>query len=599
MQKNINQTKPGLAAVENGKLKIFDPSPGEQPAKIIAAEGIVLKINGEQIDSETEVNQNDTIETVPKSELTPAEINIDVSKDKMAAYLEIKPEIKITFSLKDQPPTPNLVLATEQQTKLQIPYSIADILNLIKKKGIVQPDLQAVKETLDIAGGKKVLIAFGTAPTPPLDEKVEINIPSGKTAPLVKADGRVDYRESASNISSVDQGDILAVKQPSAQGEPGHDVFGNIIKPNEPRTISMQAGPGTELIEEKTKVVATKAGQPDIRAGKDSYYFTVQPNMIHNGSVNLDSGNIRFKGDVHIKGTIEQNMVVSGNGKVRVDGLISSATVTSGSHITLNGHVLASKISAGAAISSISRILPLLEDLEQLMSQLQMALKQTFAQLKGQTSFGKVTALLMEKRFPSFQSNINNILKIYSKDASLPREIESLAAILNQKFRGIKVLELSGIEDIKELSEAVHKTKTHLEFLTDNKANIQLPYSLNSTIEATGNAIITGQGCIETKIIAGGTVMVQGLFRGGSIEAGDNVTLSEAGSKTGVPTHIKVPADKSVFFTKAYENVTLEIGEQHYLINQIKNHNEARLDVYGVVEFVKWTPGKKSTKPKS
>ena len=596
MAKNAqNQPKPGLAAVSKGKIIVNDPSPGEEPAALTAAAKIKLKINGEEVTSQATVTRNDTIEVETETEVTPAELSIHISKDNMKAYLEVSPEVRVNHVLEDHPPTPKLKLSTRKQVQEQNTLSLEEAMQVINKKGIKNVDVYGVKSTLE-KPGERILIASGNPPVPPQDERVRLEFSTGKGAgPVIRADGRMDFRESASKITSVEEGDILGVKLPGVPGKPGTDIYGNTVTPREPRKVVLHAGNGTKLIEEDSKVIATRAGQPDVKSSGLNYYFTVQPSLVHNGNVNLDSGNIRFKGDIHIKGDVEQGMLVYASGQARVDGLVGSASVTAGSHLTLKGHVIASKISAGAAVSSITRLLPLLDGLAGETSKLQKALRQTMAQLPETVPFGKIVTLLMEKKFPSFRSGMTTLFDILNNEPGLPREVDALASLLHRKFLGVNTLKLSGMEDIEELINTLDKTNTILKVLMDNQADIHFPYALNSVIEATGDVIVNGQGCIDTRIMAGGSVYVHGLFRGGSIEAGGSATLYEAGSKTGTSTRIAVPEDQSIYITRAFENVVLEIGGQKISTNQVMINKEARLDVYGAIEFVDLPPDKKGS----
>jgi len=593
-----HKATPGLASVEKGQIKVTGPSPGEQPATVIPTKGIILKINDTPITTESEVTERDTITVEPETKIIPAELKIIVSENKMKAYLEIKPEIKVTYVLKDRPPAGKLRLEAERLETETNPFDFAGVMEEINKQGIVTPiDEQTVKDALKASGRKQVLITSGIPPAPPRDEQVDIKFSAEQRAgPVIRANGRVDFRESAGKLVSVEPGTVLAEKIPGTPGKPGTDIYGNKVNPPEPKQVYLQAGSGVRLTENNTRVIATTAGQPEVKNSGPNYHFSVQQNLVHKGNVNLDSGNIRFKGNIHIQGNVEQGMLVSGTGKVQIDGLVSNATVHSGDDLILKGHVLASKVQAGAAFTAINSLLPLLEALEHSVSKLQIALKQALTHLQGKAPFGKIVALLLEKKFPSFGSQVKEIINMVEKNSTFPREVELLTANLRKKFWGINVLQLRGIEDLKELIDNLNKTKSYLRILLENRANVQLQYTLNSVVETTGDVFVTGQGCIDTKIIAGGSIYVSGIFRGGGIDAGDNVTVTEAGSKIGVPTLIRVPEDKSIFLGKGWENVILQIGKQQVHLNKIIYNKQAHLDVYDVIEFSDWQPTQKKRK---
>ena len=99
--------------------------------------------------------------------------------------------------------------------------------------------------------------------------------------------------------------------------------------------------------------------------------------------------------------------------------------------------------------------------------------------------------------------------------------------------------------------------------------------------EATGKVLVTGQGCFNTDIRAGGSVDVNGVFRGGEIVAGGPVSVREAGSELGARTTIRVPEGQIIKIGKAYENVLLQIGGRSTLLSRLYLALEAKLDQQG------------------
>lgn len=92
---------------------------------------------------------------------------------------------------------------------------------------------------------------------------------------------------------------------------------------------------------------------------------------------------------------------------------------------------------------------------------------------------------------------------------------------------------------------------------------------------------MTGQGCFNTDIRAGGNVDINGVFRGGEIVAGGRVSIGEAGSELGARTTIRVPEDRTIKIGKAYENVLLQIGGRSTLLSRLYLALEAKLDQEG------------------
>ncbi|MCF8009839.1 MAG: FapA family protein [Clostridiales bacterium] len=582
---------PGRAAVENGQVKVAGPSPGEEPAVVVPCEAVVVKVNGNVIEGETKVTEDDNIEVEHFVDVTPGKANVVVSKDKLKAYLEIIPEIKITSVLKSHPFTLRLELETEKKEESYCPFTLNDIMNEIENYGIKNVDKEVVEMFLQGTSSENVEIASGTPPVLPRDEILEVKTSDdGVKKPVLKADGRVDYR-SVKDIAGVEKGEVIAEKIPGIPGKPGVDVYGNPADPPGPAEIFITTGENVNFIENE-KAVALSSGQPEIKSSGNNYYIDVRPSYTYEGNVDINQGNIRFKGNVNIKGNVEQGTLVSAAQKLSVKGMVSQAVLKSGDEVSVKGHVLASRVEAGAPLSEVKKLITHLEPLYQSLTALYSASLQAFDQLKGNVPAGKVVSLLIERKFTEIPGVIKEINEIISNKVEFSPEVEQLAVDLKQKLWGVNVLKVQEFKEINNIAERTLDIKKYLEMLLENQADVYLQYCLNSIIETTGSVYVTGQGCIDTVIKAGIGVCISGIFRGGSIESENDVTVKEAGSKIGVPTKIKVPQHKAVFITRAHENVNLQIGQQNIQLNKVLYNRKAELDVYGAIVFSSWSSKK-------
>lgn len=66
----------------------------------------------------------------------------------------------------------------------------------------------------------------------------------------------------------------------------------------------------------------------------------VERTLIHNGSVNLSSGDISYDGPILIQGNVESNATVYGPDKITIEGMISSGNVISGGDLIVHGGIL-------------------------------------------------------------------------------------------------------------------------------------------------------------------------------------------------------------------------------------------------------------------
>ena len=113
---------------------------------------------------------------------------------------------------------------------------------------------------------------------------------------------------------------------------------------------------------------------------------------------------------------------------------------------------------------------------------------------------------------------------------------------------------------------------------TEEKAYITTPNAMNSRLYCSGDVSVTGHGCINTKVQAGGYVQVNGILRGGEVYGEMGVTVGEAGSISSSSTVIAVPHNQSIRIDKALEGVILKVGQDVYRFTETAFHVHARIN---------------------
>jgi cytoskeletal protein CcmA (bactofilin family) len=79
------------------------------------------------------------------------------------------------------------------------------------------------------------------------------------------------------------------------------------------------------------------------------------------GDVNPETGNINFNGDVHIKGSVMDNLKVIADGDIIVSGNVLQANLIAKGSIDIAGNIISSKITAGTAVINNLCILPIIK----------------------------------------------------------------------------------------------------------------------------------------------------------------------------------------------------------------------------------------------
>jgi uncharacterized protein (DUF342 family) len=145
-----------------------------------------------------------------------------------------------------------------------------------------------------------------------------------KDAPKEKAADAVINIRDAQQRSLVKKDQFVAEVRYGTPPFIGHDVTGKPLVPAAGAALPVTIGEGIQA-REAGKFYATLDGIPRFEAGT----LTISKMFVHNGDVNLKSGNIYFDGPVEITGSIEKGALVRVRGPLKVHGSITGATVIS------------------------------------------------------------------------------------------------------------------------------------------------------------------------------------------------------------------------------------------------------------------------------
>ncbi|MDE3078099.1 MAG: DUF342 domain-containing protein, partial [Chloroflexota bacterium] len=154
--------------------------------------------------------------------------------------------------------------------------------------------------------------------------------------PLIREDGTVDYRDLI-RLHTVPSGTVLGRYLPATAGEPRRDVFrretphkmGNEVPPQR------FAGPNVSLAANGIDYIATKAGRPLREKGR----IEVMEVYAIQGDVDFSTGNVDFKGEVYVGGSVKPGFKVNASGSVQVGGLVDEANIEAGKDVLIQGGI--------------------------------------------------------------------------------------------------------------------------------------------------------------------------------------------------------------------------------------------------------------------
>ena len=128
---------------------------------------------------------------------------------------------------------------------------------------------------------------------------------------------------------------MLGVRTPPIEGKPGINVFGEDLPARKPDDAKLEHGPNVQFVSSANEYRSLVHGI----FVHERHRIDVNPELIVNGHVGLESGNITYDGNVRISHNVERAALVSATGDVEVGGTIESGNVRVGGSLTVRNGV--------------------------------------------------------------------------------------------------------------------------------------------------------------------------------------------------------------------------------------------------------------------
>ncbi|MEW6182137.1 MAG: FapA family protein [Bacillota bacterium] len=577
----------GFASVKNGVI-IVGGETENASAEVVVPDTLVLLVNGERHTGKVTVKKNDHLQVVlPEPQVTNGFIKINISSDRIEAFLEISPDMVTSYQLADQPPREKAYLKLLKKTDIFCSADYNDVMALMEQQGVSYGvDYALIKRITNQPIQGVFKIATGSPPGKPIDETIEFFFPLTED----NSNHPEDQKEVNAKVFSVEAETVLAIKKPGATGRPGVDVTGKNIAPIPPKPIRLVAGSNTGITKDGKTVVAKTAGRPCVLKQGSTYTFSVNPLFVHSGDVSVTKENIRFRGDVQVNGNVLDGTILHALGNVNIQGFVSFASIKCGGNVSIDENIFTSTIQAGCHASHFTRnakalLSGIASEAEALADLADVVMARPDVQ-EQQVPLGLALLNLIDFKFPKFRTMAAELHSIINNNTfSLPKSVIGLLGHLRKLLPGVLTPDIEDTDFLRILASDIR----FLQECADNNisycSKVVIPYALNSRIESTGNVFVYGQGCYNTVIFAGGSVDVSGTFRGGAIESQGNVYISEAGSMLCQLTRIVIPASKILRIDFVYPSVVAYIGNHLIRFEHAYKDLKISIDQNGKVEL--------------
>ena len=209
------------------------------------------------------------------------------------------------------------------------------VREFLAAQGIVYgiSDVAIASMTDNVSYGQYVCVARGEAAKRGQDAyfQFEKDTQDMKKKPLILADGSADYKNSL-NLATILEGELLATYIPPTEGTPGQNVFGKMLPSlGRGKDIMALRGKGIKADETKMRFYAEYSGH----IVRDGNHISIEKLYRVSKDLDIETGNIRFDGDVEICGDVRSGFSIDTTGSIFIHGHVGGCTLSAGENITI------------------------------------------------------------------------------------------------------------------------------------------------------------------------------------------------------------------------------------------------------------------------
>ncbi|WP_341864902.1 FapA family protein [Anoxybacillus pushchinoensis] len=300
--------------------------------------------------------------------------------------------------------------------------------------------------------------------------------------------------------------------------------------------------------------------------------------MVHQGDVDLSVGNIHFKGDVEITGNVQDEMVVEALGSIMILQNVNRANIRAQQSIFIQQNVISGTVTSGENKMIVTQLIGLLQQIRHSLERMIVAIQQLMIMSKiREQDIYPLTKRLLESKFQTMME----AMKQYKTMCEQKREQigEQWFDIGSQLDSCLLADRPNHFHCLEGMANLLRELNTFIgQYDREENDVIELSYALNSVIHGSGDVIVTGKGCYNCNIYAGGTLTVHGVLRGGEAYAQKGMKIKEVGSSLGIKTVLAVPKGETIYIEHVWEGTVVQFGKKTYTFYEEKKHVEMKWD---------------------
>lgn len=587
------EDRDGLVEIREGTLHLNPPSGQGAVPTVEPGPGVHLRVAGEPAAGRIPVHSLDDLEIILPQETAESRLEVEVTADRMAAYLTWVVQPARTWRLRQHPPAPHLVLQAEVAGEEPLPkLTPQDVVQALRQEGVLYGLLDAAIAQVPQQPNRRIKVAEGVPPKEPKDGRIRIPVIEAARAREEELKSQAEHaqrleliREMA--IPSVMAGEVAAYCEPPEPGVPGRNVHGDEVPARAPRSVTLTAGSGCR-VEGGRVAYAEQTGRPELRGD------VIQIIPLHEirGDLTAKRGHVRFDGDIVVGGNVTESVRIESGGQIRIMGSASGATLAALTGIVVQRAAISSQLVAGGSYAFAAELQGPLEDGVRLLSELQGMVAQVQRRLReqGRPSLGAppteraLVERLLHLKFRQLPERLAQLGKKLMEHPSLLSEQDQVLA--QRLVRGVGL----GIRDgsLLPLQEPIHQLdaiRRQLQHHPARSASITVDSLQNSRLIASGTLQVTGKAIYNSQVFARLGVQAHGAqLIGGSLRVqSGQIHLNSVGAEAGTMTHLEIVEDGVLHAQRILPNVQIRIGKGTRRIEQEVERVRVRLDKEGEI----------------
>lgn len=553
-----------------------------------------LMFQNEEVTEEFKIEEQESLEFYPVSKKDELSWDLEIKPDKSKAVAKVKHQHAGRYVFVPEIPN-STVLSLEKCLRWEcgerkddhVPIEEQFKKDLLNKGIIYGVKNNAWIDIITVDGLGEITIAEWTPPTPPVQPQLKdyVGEPIFGNEEEAK-DDKIDY--FACKIKLCKKDEVLAVKIPGQEGQPGIDVLGAQIPVEKLKDFHFKSKDNVYLSDDGLEVRAACDGIP-LRINE--YTYKVDNAYVVSGDVDLESGSIDFPGDVFVAGNVQEGLYVVSTGKIHISGSVTGARIKAETGIAVKNNVIASTMSLGDKYVFRSELVQGLKEVnKQLIECFEQIEKLQSISSDKSIKIGQLLKALLEKNYSELPLRAEGLEKLIlsQKDEIVNQELEIAVRTMKHFLVGLGPLQLKDLTYLQNASKIIsHFLATKGEMIPENVI-CEANYVQKSEIRCAGD-FICYRGVYNSTIKAEGNINITGVCRGGELQCRGNVEIGELGGSCMSATVIKTSGQSHLKIKFCHPNIKIFVGRElvkiDYAVKELEIYRENGILQ---VEKLKW-----------